>query len=85
MKTYMEFSVEMMQKIVAVDSPTGFTAQAADLVIGEYERLGYRPVKTRKGGVLVDLGGRDEENGVLLEAHIDTLGAMVAEDRKSVV
>ncbi len=83
MKTYMEFSVEMMQKIVAVDSPTGFTAQAADLVIGEYERLGYRPVKTRKGGVLVDLGGRDEENGVLLEAHIDTLGAMVAEVKEN--
>lgn len=83
MKAYMEFSVEMMQKIMAVDSPTGFTAQAADLVMEEYEKLGYCPVKTNKGGVLVDLGGKDEENGILLEAHIDTLGAMVAEVKEN--
>lgn len=29
--------------------------------------------------MLVPIGGRDKENAVLLEAHIDTLGAMVAE------
>jgi len=28
---------------------------------------------------LVDMGGRDEENALLLEAHTDTLGAVVAE------
>ena len=31
------------------------------------------------GGVLVALGGKDKKNAVMLEAHIDTLGAMVAE------
>ena len=34
---------------------------------------------TTKGGVLVALGGKDKKNAVMLEAHIDTLGAMVAE------
>ena len=32
-----------------------------------------------KGGVLVEIGGEDKENGLLLAAHTDTLGAMVAE------
>ena len=47
--------------------------------MGAYQKLGYEPKLTAKGGVLVPLGGRDKENAVLLEAHIDTLGAMVAE------
>ena len=34
---------------------------------------------TRKGGVLIDLGGQDAQDALLLEAHADTLGAMVAE------
>ena len=42
-------------------------------------KLGYEPQLTVKGGILVAIGGRDKENAVQLEAHIDTLGAMVAE------
>ena len=34
---------------------------------------------TGKGGVLIDLGGRNADDALLLEAHADTLGAMVAE------
>ena len=34
---------------------------------------------TEKGGVIVDLGGEDAQNARLLEAHLDTLGAMVAQ------
>ena len=55
------------------------TKEVADYVMGEYKKLGYEPKLTVKGGVLVPIGGRDKENAVLLEAHIDTLGAMVAE------
>ena len=42
-------------------------------------RFGYAPQTTRKDGVLVCLGGRDRENGLLLEAHMDTLGGMVCQ------
>lgn len=79
MKSYMEYSVEETKKILAIDSPTGYTGNVADFVMEEYEKLGYCPVKTEKGGVLVDLGGKETENAILLEAHIDTLGGMVAE------
>ena len=41
--------------------------------------MGYDAKITVKGGVLIDLGGRDETDGLLLEAHADTLGGMVAE------
>lgn len=44
-----------------------------------FQALGFEAHLTRKGGVLICLGGEDAENAVLLEAHTDTLGAMVAE------
>jgi len=41
--------------------------------------LGFSAHITAKGGVIADLGGRDCENALLLEAHADTLGGMVAQ------
>ncbi len=79
MKAYIDYILEETKHILSIDSPTGFTGRAADYVMEKYEELGYCPVKTEKGGILVELGGRDLENGILLEAHIDTLGGMVAE------
>lgn len=79
MKSYVDYILEETKKILSIDSPTGYTDRVADYVMEEYERLGYCPVKTEKGGLLIDLGGRESENALLLEAHIDTLGGMVAE------
>lgn len=79
MNSYVNYIVEETRKILDIDSPTGYTGKAADYVMEEYEKLGFSPVKTEKGGILVDLGGEDRENGILLEAHIDTLGGMVAQ------
>ena len=78
-KKYVEYMVEETKKILAIDSPSGYTADVADYVMKEYQKLGYEPKLTTKGGVLVALGGKDKKNAVMLEAHIDTLGAMVAQ------
>ena len=78
-KNYVDYMVEETKNILAIDSPSGYTNEVADYVMGEYKKLGYEPKLTVKGGVLVPIGGRDKGNAVLLEAHIDTLGAMVAE------
>lgn len=79
MEKYMNYVLEQTKNILSIDSPTGYTKEAADYVIRVYESLGYQPVKTVKGGVLVEIGGTDEKDAILLEAHMDTLGAMVRE------
>ncbi len=79
MEKYMDYVLEQTKNILSIDSPTGYTKEAADYVINTYESLGYHPVKTVKGGVLVEIGGTDEKDAILLEAHMDTLGAMVRE------
>ena len=77
------YTLRVLRELLAADSPTGFTAQAADYALDTLRADGYEPYLTRKGGVLCCLGGADAENALLLSAHIDTLGAMVAEVKGS--
>ncbi len=76
---YADFAWERAAKLLAIDSPTGFTTKAALWAKEAFEGLGFSATITEKGGVLVDLGGEDVNNGLLLAAHTDTLGAMVAQ------
>ena len=78
-RTYTEFSWEQTASLLAIDSPSGFTANAAQWVKEAFESLGFCAQITTKGGVLIDLGGQEEGNGLMLAAHTDTLGAMVAQ------
>ena len=73
----MEYVVDRLKELMAIPSPTGFTRAAAEYVKSELEALGFKPELTNKGGVLVSLGG--EGDPLVLSAHLDTLGAMVAE------
>ena len=82
-KDYAEFAWDQAARLLAIDSPTGFTRQAADWVLDAFRALGYSARLTVKGGVLVDLGGQDGQDALLLEAHTDTLGAMVAQIKGS--
>ena len=78
-KIYADYAWEQAAALLAVDSPSGYTAKAAQWVREAFSALGFEAHITVKGGVLVDLGGKDEADGLLLEAHADTLGAMVAQ------
>lgn len=77
METYMNYILQQLQNLLSIDSPSGYTEKVADYLLAEYTRLGYQPQLTKKGGVIITLGG--EGNGLMLFAHVDTLGAMVAE------
>ena len=49
---FMDYILEQLQALLAIDSPSGFTAGAADYLLEEYRRLGFQPEKTKKGGNL---------------------------------
>ena len=74
---YLTYILEETTKILSIDSPSGFTKKAASYVMQEYEKLGYKPTQTVKGGVICEIGG--EGNALFMEAHMDTLGAMVCD------
>ena len=72
------YITDTLVKLTAADSPTGFTDRAARLVFDELSSMGYKPVFTNKGGVLCKVSDGDTEHGLILTAHIDTLGGMVS-------
>ena len=76
--TYADYAWEQAAAVLAIDSPAGFTGKAAEWVRDAFAGLGFDAKITNKGGVLIDLGGEDAQDGLLLEAHVDTLGGMVA-------
>ena len=77
MRTYAEYAWAQASELLAIDSPTGFTKNAAQWVQRAFSDLGYDAHITNKGGVTVDLGGPDGDDGLMLCAHTDTLGGMV--------
>ena len=78
-RNYAEYAAAKAVELIGIDSPTGYTKEAANWVKEAFSSLGYPAEITKKGGVLIDLGGKDADDALLLEAHTDTLGAMVAE------
>ncbi len=74
-RKYTEYAAEMAQKLLSIDSPTGYTRNAAEWLKAQFDEMGYKSWITLKGGVIADLGG--EGDGLVLAAHTDTLGAMV--------
>ena len=83
MEDYVNYAMEKAAALLAIDSPTGYTKGAEEFVKKEFSALGFEVSSTNKGGILIDLGGEDRNDALLLEAHTDTLGGMVAEIKSS--
>ena len=80
MQPHIQYILDQAKSLLAIPSPTGYTKEAAAYVAEAYRALGLDPVITTKGGVLVCLNPEaPDENAILLQAHTDTLGGMVAE------
>ncbi len=72
-----QYLLDVTRRLLAVDSPTGFTNEVTKTMVSELKALGYEASVTRKGSVLAEIGG--EGSPVIVTAHLDTLGAIVAE------
>ena len=72
---YLSYALRQLEALIAIPSPSGFAGKAVQYCIDEFLAMGYAPKRTTKGGLVVGLGGAGD--GLLLSAHVDTLGAMV--------
>lgn len=66
-----------LNNILTTPSPSGYTRKVINYIKKELDSIGVSYEITNKGCILVTLSGKDEQNGRVLSAHIDTLGAMV--------
>lgn len=74
-----EYITEKLVTLCKIPSPSGDTKEAVEWVKAQFEQLGYKPIVTNKGALLVTIPGKKEGNERALSAHVDTLGAMVFE------
>ena len=77
MKQYTDYIMEQAVALLNIDSPSGYGKYVMEYLLEELERIGAKAWLTKKGGVIADFGGEDENDAILLESHCDTLGAMV--------
>ena len=77
----MDYIIEQLKALTAIDSPSGYTREVTEYTVEQLQKLGFFPYLTNKGCVVCDLGG--EGDPLILSAHIDTLGGMVAEIKKN--
>ena len=75
MNSHMNFIKEQLYTLTSIPSPSSFTTKVTDYLLSELSSLGYSPERSNKGNVFVTLGGSGSP--LVLEAHVDTLGAMV--------
>lgn len=72
---YHEYIVEQTEKVIGIDSPTGYHYNVQKYLVDTIQAMGFEVRTLRKGGVIVNLGG--EGNPLMMLAHVDTLGAFV--------
>ena len=65
------------QRLLGIDSPSGYTMHAMQFLQEEAEKLGFSCMRSAKGNLMVTIPGKDHAQACALSAHCDTLGLMV--------
>lgn len=78
----MEYIVTILEKIINIPSPSGFTGKVMEAIKAEAEGFGFQAEYSAKGGLIITVPAEKEAGkemrGVLgISAHADTLGGMV--------
>ena len=63
------FITDQLKQLTSIPSPSGFTKEVSRYLISTLEELGYAPERSRKGNVLVTIGG--EGSPLILAAHVE--------------
>ncbi len=74
-----DYLVKTLLDLLNTPSPTGDSEYAISLVQGEFDAMGVSTERTHKGALLAHLDGLRQDKPRALSAHVDTLGAIVAE------
>lgn len=75
----MPYLLDMLETLIRIPSPTGFTDRAAMFACRELDRLGVPYEVTRRGAIRAGMEGARHSPDRAVIAHLDTLGAQVVE------
>ncbi|MFF5996941.1 M42 family metallopeptidase [Lysinibacillus sp. KU-BSD001] len=78
-----EDTINLLEKLVNIPSPSGFTAEVMRDIVNYLRDVGMTYTRTHKGALIVTIAGENTAQHRLLTAHVDTLGAIVKEIKPS--
>jgi putative aminopeptidase FrvX len=78
-----EYLLKTLTDLLNTPSPTGDSAYAISLIEGELAEMGVQTQRTLKGALLAQMEGLSGDRPRAVSAHVDTLGAIVAEIKSS--
>lgn len=76
MQVKLDYTLEMVKHLMAIDSPSGFTHNIIDEIEKIATELGYGFSRNQKGNGIIHIPGK-QPSGRALSAHVDTLGFVV--------
>ena len=62
------------QRLLGIDSPSGYTMHAMQFLQEEAEKLGFSCVRSAKGNLMVTIPGEDHAQACALSAHAGYAG-----------
>ena len=71
-----EYILEILENILSIDSPTGFTNNVISYLEKECDKLNVKHSRNQKGNLIIEINNNSNYT-IGLGAHVDTLGAMV--------
>lgn len=77
MKIDTQYILDNMVKYINIQSPSGNTAEIIEELKKQFENMGIKTRKTKKGALIATIEGENDDNQKTISAHVDTLGAMV--------
>ena len=72
---------EILEGLLKIPSPTGYTDEIVRHVCKELDRLGVFYELTRRGAIRAHLKGKDEKPARAFVSHLDTLGARIIQSQ----
>ncbi len=72
-----DYLVKVLEQLLGIPSPTGYTDTIVRFVTHELERLGLSPELTRRGAIRAVRPGAQRRGARAIVSHLDTLGAQI--------
>ena len=72
-----DYLVTVLEQLLGIPSPTGYTDTIVRFVTRELERLGLSPELTRRGAIRAVRTGAQRRGARAIVSHLDTLGAQI--------
>ncbi len=72
----MNQTLEYLQELLAVPSPTGYTVGVQEYLMKTLEKLGYPYKRTPKGTIIITVEGKDNTNSRVVTAHVEMVALL---------